>query len=156
MWENHRHSGESRNPFSPLTHRLSPGRPRSRTGKIRTPPRIHLICSGFRRGALFHESESRSKTTGRKSQVKMDSGFRRNDDQNRNISCRDRSRPVPTAPLLVPFAESRSKVFFNNPLKGEVSFTSVRETQNCFQVLPNYPAPAPPSRTLPRTLRLMV
>ena len=68
-----------RNPFSPLTHRLSPGRPRSRSGKMRTSPRIHLIYSGFWRGALFHESESRSKTTGRKSEVKMDSGFRRND-----------------------------------------------------------------------------
>ena len=41
-------------------------------------------------------------------------------NKNRIVSCRDRSRPVPTDPShrLVLFAESRNQGLFNNPLKG--------------------------------------
>ena len=70
-----------------------------------------------------------SERGGEKAKAKMDSGFRRNDEQNRTASCRDRSRPVPTNPShrSAPCPESRSQDFFNNPDVG--GFTPLVENK---------------------------
>ncbi|MCY3823799.1 MAG: hypothetical protein OXG62_08020 [Nitrospinae bacterium] len=84
-----RHSGESRNP---------------------EPMRIKVIRHFM--FSLHGWEKAKSKVEKAKS---LDSGMRRNDEQNRtSLQGQVATCPLPPPPRLVPFAESRDRVFFNN------------------------------------------